>query len=194
MLTDKMVNTEGIEVISYGREFGHFDDKFSDVVIQRFWNNQSIEAVYADFVFSAFGNITHHILSDQTLIAQLRALKPDLFVVTNFPPFRNVLTLPYMLDVPFVTSSPFCDYIGARIPVSLSAVPTQINGDFHTDGMSLYQRLVNGLSHFALIGMHYYVTSTEFVAKCAPNRPLVTTDEILRKAELFIVETDHIMD
>ena len=194
MLTDKMVNIEGVEVISYGKSFGHIDDRLSSTIIDSYWNNVTMGLGQIKTLFQMLNEVNHDILSDKKLINQIKALKPDLLVLTNFPPFRDIVVLPYLLDVPFVMLAPFHDYIGARIPFSLSAAPTQVNGDFHEEGMTFSQRLVNGMIHLAFLGVHSYVTSGEMVSKYAPNRPLLTTDEILRKAELYIVETDHIMD
>ena len=194
MLDQKVVNTDGINVIEYGKNLANFDHDMSSRMISKFWNNETVGFDTVTFMLDFCHNLIQGMLSDQALVSKLRDIKPDLFVLTNGPPIRNLVIFPYMLNSKLAYLSPFNDYIGQRSPFMLSSSPNQLNKDFQDSGMPFVGRLKNSLMNLGILAMHIYVTSDEMVAKFAPDRPRISTDEIMTQAEIFLVETDPIMD
>jgi len=195
MLTKKSIDTRGFNVIKYGDSLPSVETELNAKIINSYWNNVTLGLSEAAWMLGLTARISEAILADKTLIAQLKAINPHMFVINQVPFFRDLVVLPYMLGVPFCMLSPYNDPIGFRVPISLSAIPPQVNGDFHEVGMTFSQRLVNSLMNLAAFGMHeYFSGSSTMVAKYAPNRPLVTTEDIYNTAEVFLVESDYIMD
>lgn len=194
MLKEKMVNAKGINVIRYGEDLGHVDDRISATAVDNFWANNSLGPRQMSAVFELCSETVQSVMTDEKFIAKMKEIKPDLFVTVNVPPFRDILVLPYMLNIPIAFLGPFYDYIGARIPASFASSPTTGNDDFQEIGASFLQRLKNTAIHMMFMVMHIYVSSDEIVAKYAPNRPKISTNEIYNQAEIFLIETDFIMD
>ncbi|XP_005102690.1 UDP-glucuronosyltransferase 2C1 [Aplysia californica] len=194
MLKDNSVNVQGIKVIRYGEYLGHFDDKIATVAVNKFWRNQSMNLGDVPGILNLFNDMVTQILSDKQLVAKFKEIKPDMFVLVKVPFFRDFVILPYMLHVPFSFLCPFHDYVGQRVPISLSSTPLQLNDDFQEEGMTFFQRLKNSMAHLALFFFHEYASSDKLVAKFAPHRPRISTKEIMSQAEIFIVESDPIMD
>ncbi|XP_005100238.2 UDP-glucuronosyltransferase 1A5-like [Aplysia californica] len=60
--------------------------------------------------------------------------------------------------------------------------------------MTFFQSLKNSMAHLALFFLHEYLSSDKLVARFAPHRPRISTREIMSQAEIFILESDPIMD
>ncbi|XP_005106077.1 UDP-glucuronosyltransferase 2C1-like [Aplysia californica] len=194
MLKDNSVNVQGINVIRYGEYLGHFDDKIAAMAVDKFWRNQSM--VLGDFTgfIKFWEDLATQLLSDKQLIAKFKDIKPDLFVLMKQPLLRDFVIFPYMLNVPFSCLCYYHDYVGQRVPISLSSSPMHLNGDFLEEGMTFIQRLKNSVVHLTLFFLHEYATSDKLVAKFAPHRPRISTKEIMSQAEISLVESDPIID
>ncbi|XP_005101386.1 UDP-glucuronosyltransferase 2C1 isoform X2 [Aplysia californica] len=194
MLKDNSVNVQGINVIRYGEYLGHFDEKIGQKVMDNFWRNQSVGLKDIPGYIKLVEDLATQILSDKQLIEKFKEIKPDMFVLMKHPMVRDFVIFPYMLNVPFSFLCYFNDYIGQRVPVSLSSSPLHMNGDFLEQGMTFIQRLKNSMVHFLFLFLHEYTSSDKSVARFAPHRPRISTKEIMSQAEIFIVESDPIMD
>ncbi|XP_005100236.1 UDP-glucuronosyltransferase 2C1-like [Aplysia californica] len=193
VLKDKSVNVQGINVIRYGEYLGHFDDKLGQKVMDNFWRNQSVGLRDIPGYIKLVEDLATQILSEKQLIANFKEIKPDMFVLMKHPMVRDFVIFPYMMNVPFSFLCYFNDYIRQRVPISLPSSPLHMKGDFLEQGMTFIQGLKNSMVHFGFFRSPRE-SSDKSVARFAPHRPRISTKEIMSKAEIFIVESDPIMD
>ncbi|CAL1543780.1 unnamed protein product [Lymnaea stagnalis] len=194
MLDEKMVNVDGVSVVPYGDYLGNVEELFFGKSIEKIWNRESVGVSHMINFFQAMKEMVRKILGDEALESRLRSLEPDLFVITNFPPFKNFVILPYKLDVPFVYMSPFNDLPSQRVPFSPSATACPISASFSNEGMTLVDRLKTAVCNVMILIMDQLVLDDSMVSEFAPQRPQISVEAIQMKAELYIVESDHVLD
>ncbi|XP_059172906.1 UDP-glucuronosyltransferase 1A1-like [Physella acuta] len=194
MLDQNQVNVDGVKVIPYGKYLKNFEKQVFGEVIEKFWRgeNQGLRD-YVSFFQTTHG-VVKQILSDQNLMARLKGLKPDLFVITNSPPFRNFVVITHILGVAFVYLSPFNDLIGQRVPFSPSSTACFGYRGFNIHDMSFLDRLRTAVCNICLSIIDYYFMDDDLVVEFAPHKPKISVVELSLKAELFIIESDHILD
>ena len=194
MVRAKSVNVNGVLPIYFGKDYPDYDSAVGAQSGSQFWNNQTDGISSVTSVVHMANDLINRLLSDHDLLQQLKRIDPDLFVFGHVVMARNIVTMAYMMDKPFVAMSAINDYTSQRIPISLSASPTQIYGGYRLEGMTFQQRFFNSLANLLMTTITAYTSSEDLVAKYVPDRPTISTDRILAKAEIFILECDPIMD
>uniref|UniRef100_A0A0B7BK20 UDP-glucuronosyltransferase n=2 Tax=Arion vulgaris TaxID=1028688 RepID=A0A0B7BK20_9EUPU len=192
MLDGKLVNTDGVNVIAYGDYLGNYGDKLTSNMLEHFWRGEYHHLSVMLEIEKIVQHSVRQILSDQHLIEQLNALKPDLFVLTLVPPFKNIVILPYILNTSFVWMSPFNDLHGFRVPVSPTSTPCQLAG------VASYQFFLDRLKlascNIILMVVGQISGNDSMIAEFAPHRPQTSVNALTLKAEVYLVEGDYILD
>ncbi|KAK6959869.1 UDP-glucuronosyltransferase 1-6 [Biomphalaria glabrata] len=194
LLDSNLVNTDGVKVIPYGQYLNNFDSFFFQTVLDRFWRGENIWVRDYVSLIQSMQAIVRQILTDQNLITTLRTIKPDLFILTNGPFFRNIVTLPYMLNISFAYLGSFNDLPGQRVPFSPSSTACPGYPEFKEEGMGFYGRLATSLCNVVVTFLDHYFMDDKMVAELAPNSPKASVSEISRMAKVYIIESEPILD
>ncbi|KAK6963158.1 UDP-glucuronosyltransferase 1-1 [Biomphalaria glabrata] len=188
-----LVPHKKINIIKYGEYLGDVEARVYEKtqLIEKFWAG-GVETVGSLIPIVNFcKGLLEQILSDQTFIASLRDLKPDFFIIENFMFTRNILVLPYKLDVPFGLIGTYHDYFISRTPFSPAA--DQLFFDDGGDRKSFLQR-VQATILSAAFTVYDIFSDSDVVSRYAPEKPSISIRDIALKAEIFITEIDHILD
>ncbi|XP_025115639.1 UDP-glucuronosyltransferase 2B33-like [Pomacea canaliculata] len=131
------------------------------------------------------------ILSNNSFFEQIKTLRPDFFVLDNLPFTKMLAIIPYRLGVPFAFLGTAYEPNAQRIPI----VPCNIPYPFtpFNRPTTFYQRVVNSLFHLASSLMDPSVYK-DAVSRYAPDMPYLPMDMLIARAEIWLVETDHILD
>ncbi|XP_012938403.2 UDP-glucuronosyltransferase 1A4 [Aplysia californica] len=134
------------------------------------------------------------ILNDTALMERIRSLEPDLMILFNMPGAREFVVLPYVLGIKFVFLGPYHDLHGYRVPFVPSASPFFLTPFDVNEELDLGQRIKNTLQNVALYLINEFVLSADLLSEFAPAKPWMSVPDMMLKAELFLVESDHILD
>lgn len=192
MLHENKANIDGINVIAYGEYLGDYEEMLASKIVQAFWQGESRLYTHMSEFSRVLQETARLILSDRDLQQKLAAIKPDLFVLSHVPPFKNIVILPYMFNASFVLLSPFNDLLGYRVPVSLAATPCQLVGTISQE--SFLDRLKIAACNAVLMILGLVSGNDTMVAEFAPHRPRVSVNELALQAEIYLVEGDHVLD
>ena len=133
----------------------------------------------------------HLLLTNDTFFREIREIRPDFVIVDNNLSLKMMSILPYRLGVPFAFVGTSYDPLTQRVPFSPA-----INPFFYfsfTDRMTFIQRLQNSLVP-VLSAIHDSFVYSDAVARYAPEMPYMPIDMLVARAELWLVEVDHILD
>lgn len=130
-------------------------------------------------------------LRNESLFRQIRDIKPDLVVIDNLPQVKMLAVLPYKMGVPFAFLGSIYHPLDQRIPFSPAVLPMPIFKV--SDRMSFFQRVLNTLVAiiWSMVDPFMY---TDAVARYAPERPYMSADMLVARAEIWLIEMDHILD
>ncbi|KAL8573678.1 hypothetical protein ACOMHN_007231 [Nucella lapillus] len=132
-----------------------------------------------------------NMLRNETFYRQIRDLKPDLVVIDNLPQVKMLAVLPYRIGVPFAYVGSVYLPLDQRIPFSPAVLPLPIMKV--TDHMTFFQRVLTTLIAIGWSLMDPFVY-TDAVARYAPEKPYISADMLIARAEIWLVEMDHILD
>ncbi|XP_070191769.1 UDP-glucuronosyltransferase 2A3-like isoform X2 [Littorina saxatilis] len=133
----------------------------------------------------------HALLSNNTFFTQIRDIRPDFIIVDNIPNLKMMAVLAYRLGVPFAFVGSAYDPIQFRTPFSPAIAPVPLFPFTHR--MTFAQRMQNSLI-FLLSSLHDYSSYSDAVSRYAPEMPDVPLDLLVARAELWLVEMDHVLD
>ncbi|XP_076457785.1 2-hydroxyacylsphingosine 1-beta-galactosyltransferase-like [Babylonia areolata] len=131
------------------------------------------------------------LLRNESFIHTIEEKRPDLIVIDNIASFYAMSVIPYRLGIPFafmgsVYYAPTC-----RIPFSTADAPLVILP--YSNKMNFFQRLHNTL-FFLLLALYNPSIPDDAVSTYAPKMKYLPLIELANKAEIFVVETDHVLD
>lgn len=192
MVDAKLANVDGVKVIAYGEYLGNYEEVLLSMTVHKVWSGkgQSLRDML-NFV-GIMKDTVRTILSDQSLRAKLEAVRPDMFVLTYTPPFRDIAILPYIYNSSFVFLSPFIDVNFNRIPFSPTSTPCPLA--IVSKEYTFLDRLKTAACNMLFMAMDLLSGNDSMVAEFAPHRPEITANELANKAEVFLAESDHILD
>ena len=131
------------------------------------------------------------ILKNEAFTQSIRETNPDLIVIDNIPVFYTTCVIPYRLGVPFAFLGSV--YYPPKMRIPFSPAETPINLLPVSNKMTFTQRLSNAFLY--VLFTVFDPVSSDAVARYAPEMPYLTMDTlVLTKAEVWLVETDHILD
>ncbi|KAI8770867.1 UDP-glucuronosyltransferase 2A3 isoform X3 [Biomphalaria glabrata] len=188
-----LIRNRNIHVLRYGKHHGDMEAYIynKSEVIARFWRRevQSIQALFA--VVNVFKDLVEKILSDPTFIPSIQDLNPDFLVIESFQFIRNMLVLPYKLDIPFGLIGPSHDYFLSRVPFNPASEP--LFSETGSDKKTFTERVKSAVT--SAVFMFYDISAdADVVSRYAPEKPYMSIRDIALKAEVFIAETDHVLD
>lgn len=180
--------------ISEGTKFLHMKDnpaveEFSTLALRVFSPQKN--ATWNE-VLKAMQKACDNLLLDDDWFHSLKAVNATLAIVDGIFMSTCLAIIPYKLSIPFV----FCGAQNSpdihRTPWVFSAFPFKMTT--YSDKMSFMERLHNSF----LISMSYLLppmgAPSKSVKAYAPNKPEISFDDLLRKAELHIIDSDVLMD
>ncbi|KAH9514640.1 hypothetical protein Btru_023164 [Bulinus truncatus] len=184
---------QGVNALSYGDELGDIEANFFQVtqISEIFWSGQPYSSSHVFSVNQFYINISSALLADSDLEDKIKILKPDLFILDNFKFQRHMVILPYKLDIPFAFVGFHHDSYMTRVPFTPAeepcVVPTLVNK------MGFMDRVKSTLIQFLNILFDPFYDHG-LVKRFAPGKPDLTINEIILRAEVFVIFSDHIFE
>ncbi|XP_025101511.1 2-hydroxyacylsphingosine 1-beta-galactosyltransferase-like [Pomacea canaliculata] len=131
------------------------------------------------------------LLTNVSFFHKVKELRPDLFVFDNSRFIHMMTIISYRLGVPFAFLGTFYDPSYQRIPFQPCNIPGPIF--IHNHHMSFLQRVLTTVLHvfYSVVDGFSY---KDAVSRYAPEMPFLTIDMLVARAEIWLVETDHILD
>lgn len=182
------LNTEGMRVIEYPTI--NFDD---DVVYATL-----LEPQYAgrepdlNFLVERLVQMNSAILENETLYREMKTVEPDLVVIDDDASgARMFAVFAYRMRVPFAAVDYTFEPYARRVPFSPAVTPSYMHPFTHH--MTFMERLENTV--FFLVKLIYDpFCYDDAVARYAPEMPYVSLNTLLGRAEIWLVQSDHILD
>ena len=137
------------------------------------------------------GEIFDDLLGNENLLQNIKDKEPDLIVIDNITPFYRTAIIPYRLGKPFAFVGSTYQPIGTRIPFSTAETPHVFLP--YSNKMTFSERLETFLCFVAFTVFSPFYPS-DIVSVYAPEMPYVPMDVLVGRAEVWLVETDHILD
>ncbi|XP_025100126.1 2-hydroxyacylsphingosine 1-beta-galactosyltransferase-like [Pomacea canaliculata] len=131
------------------------------------------------------------LLTNASFFQKVKELRPDLFVFDNLRFMKMMTIISYRLGVPFAFLGITFDPCDQRIPIQPCNIPVPFFSYNHH--MSFLQRVLSTVIHvFSSVvdGFSY----KDAVSRYAPEMPFLTIDMLVARAEIWLVDTDHILD
>ena len=183
-----VLDTTNITVVEYKSEAGNVEEISMKGLRDHYFQRKADDWL---LLFDSIRHLTEGLLQNETFFQLMKTINPDLFVFDNLPFIYMLTIIPYRLGVPFSFLGSAFDPIRQRIPISPAVTPTVMLP--FTDHMSFFQRVANTLL-FAFFASYDHCVQLDAVARYAPEMPYVQIDRLTAKAEIWLVETDHILD
>ena len=190
-VTEKLTKTLKI---SEGIQFLHMKDdpavdEFSQIAMKIFSKEKN--AKWEDLQKSMW-EICDNLLLDEDWFQSLKSVKATFAVVDGIFMSTCLTIIPYRLSIPFILIGAQNTHSIHRTPWVFSAFPTTLTK--YTDRMSFKERFLNSFFHATEYLLPPMGTPSKNVKAYAPDKPEISFGNLLRKAELHIVETDVLMN
>ena len=148
-------------------------------------NWKTVQYVYEQ-ALPVFGKACEQVLGNQKLMAAIEKEKFDIVVLDGVPVFNCFYVIPYKFGIKYMTLSPFLDPWSSGVPASAALEPIQVFPN--TNQQSFFQRLSTAAVYLAFYLLPRRTFSTSyFVEKYAPEKPLTTTHDLYRRSEMFLI-------
>lgn len=144
-----------------------------------------------DGIFELYKKHCDILLTDEAFMRTLRDLDLDLFVIDNIFTIKMLTIIPYRLGVRFAFLGTHYDPVAQRIPFSPPVIPFTLLP--FTDHMTFVERLQTTLLQVTSFFNDPTIYS-DAVSRYAPEMPDIPVDRLVARAEIWLVETDHILD
>ncbi|PVD38268.1 hypothetical protein C0Q70_00879 [Pomacea canaliculata] len=164
------------------------NEDFVKSLVEKYFKGQQVDIQ----IFSRNGKeFCDRILGDKSLFEEIKALSPDFFVLDNLAITTMLAIIPYRLGVPFAFVGTVYEPNIQRIPVLHCNMPSVTNGFSHP--RNFYKSIVSSLDGLSFAVEDPYVYN-DAVSRYAPEMPYLPMDMLTARAEIWLVETDHILD
>ncbi|PVD38269.1 hypothetical protein C0Q70_00880 [Pomacea canaliculata] len=186
IVNKRVLDTTNFTVIELS-EFPNNED-FVNSLVEKYFKGQQVDKQILTRNGKEFCD---RILGDKSLFEEIKALSPDFFVLNNLPITTMLAIIPYRLGVPFAFVGRLYEPNTQRIPVLHCNIPSYPNGFNHP--RNFYKSIaisLDGLS-FAVEDPYVY---NDAVSRYASEMPFLPMDMLIARAEIWLVETDHILD
>lgn len=185
------LNTAGLGVITYSPSMDMDDDYCVELFFKPFLAQTEIDEHKVVEIGQQF---SEEVFRNDTLFQEMKKVKADLFVFDDTIAITAMLAVfPYRLGIPFVcldfTFRPFM----RRIPFSPATIPTFMTDMGVGEVMTFRQRLLNTwawvMDYVNTPGHELY---EDAVRRYAPEMPYLSLDQLLNRAEVWLVQLDHV--
>nr|KAG5703169.1 hypothetical protein BaRGS_027334 [Batillaria attramentaria] len=131
------------------------------------------------------------LLRNTSFFNEIKALHPDLVVIDNIPMLKVLTIIPYRLGVPFSFVGSAYQPTVQRVPVSPAVTPVPI---FAFNQHMTFSQKVQNTMLFLLTCLVDPSVYSDAVARYAPEMPYLPIDMLVARADIWLVEMDHILD
>nr|KAG5703170.1 hypothetical protein BaRGS_027335 [Batillaria attramentaria] len=133
------------------------------------------------------------LLSNASFFREVESLRPEFVVLDNLPFMKALTIIPYRLHIPFSFVGSVYEPVAQRVPFSPAVTPSPFFG--FSQNMTFFQRVQNTLMVlYGLVWRGDPMVRKDAVARYAPEMPYLPIDMLAAKAEIWLVEMDHILD
>ncbi|KAK7113576.1 UDP-glucuronosyltransferase 2A1-like [Littorina saxatilis] len=181
------LDTSDLNVVLYDTPFD-IEDRTMPRLPERYFKGMSDNY---DELETIMKEHCERILKNHTFFKTLQHIKPDFVVIDNLSLVYMLVILPYKLGVPFAFVGSSYDPIAQRVPFSPAVTPLPVFP--YSDHMTFFQRVKNTLV-FLKHCWNYKDAYEDAVARFAPEKPSIPVDMLIARAEMWLVEMDHILD
>ncbi|PVD38923.1 hypothetical protein C0Q70_01548 [Pomacea canaliculata] len=185
----RVLDTTNVTVIQYKNEV-NLEEGLSTLVIDRYMKRLPPDRP------SYLGLVKKYIygqLSNDSLLAEFKQVRPDFVILDCVPFYKMMAIIPHRLRLPFgFVGFSFTDSISMRVPASTSVTPYIFAGPY-TQHMTFMQRMHNTMHYFQSAFLDPTMDGN-VVERYAPNMPNIPIDMLVARAEIWLIDTDHILD
>ncbi|XP_076457769.1 2-hydroxyacylsphingosine 1-beta-galactosyltransferase-like [Babylonia areolata] len=187
VLEKDYLDTHGLNTIPYDTLPG-LEETFDALMIRSYFDNKPGNVIELCQLSKEIFNV---MLKNDSFIRTIKQLSPDLIVIDNLPNAYVVSIIPYRLGIPFAFMGSYYDLPTLRVP--FSPADSAFNFLTFSNKMTFLQRLQNTFSY-----IQFAVSSPSFtddaVSMYAPEMKYIPLHDLVRQAEIFLVELDHVLD
>ncbi|KAL8579441.1 hypothetical protein ACOMHN_026806 [Nucella lapillus] len=186
LLAKGVLNTSRLNIIEYSTH-QNVEDTTMHELRDKYFSGEGAD-------FPAFGQLMKQfcqsLLKNETFFQVIKTIRPQFIIIDNVL-LKMFSVIPYRLGVPFVFVGTAYDPLSARVPFSPAVTPIPLFP--FTDNMDFTDRFKNVILFLLSMVMDPFVES-DAVATYAPEMPYLPLDMLVTRADLWLVEMDHILD
>ncbi|XP_076468962.1 2-hydroxyacylsphingosine 1-beta-galactosyltransferase-like [Babylonia areolata] len=187
LLARKVLDTSSLTVVEYQTD-DHIEERIMEGFRDNYFRGQRDDwFIFINFLKAHADNV----LTNQSFFQEIKALRPEFVIIDNIPNLRVMSIIPYRLGIPFAFLGTAYDPIAQRVPFSLADSPVPIFPFTHH--MTLAQKLQSAAVHI-MTALYDMTTHPHAVSRYAPEMPYIPLDMLVAKADLWLVEVDHVLD
>ncbi|KAK7506363.1 hypothetical protein BaRGS_00002475 [Batillaria attramentaria] len=181
------LNMTNLHVVMYDVPFNIEENTMAELP-ERYFKDESVNYGELETIMRQH---CERFLKNNTMFKTLKHLHPDFVVIDNLSLVYMLTILPYRLGVPFAFVGSSYDPIAQRVPFSPAVTP--LPAFPYSDHMTFFQRVVNTLV-FLRRCWTYPSKYEDTVSRFAPEKPYLPMDILVARADIWLVEMDHILD
>ena len=140
-----------------------------------------------------FDKFCPYLVEDISLLETLRQRKFSMTIIDTLFVNLCVSVIPYKLSIPYIQLGRSFKLQDMRALVHPGVFPAFWVLPF-TDKMSYLQRVQNSLIYLKLVSFPDPLHPSDIVGKFAPEMPHLTNQQLQAKTELYLLETDELID
>ena len=187
LLEKGYVNTSAFRVIPY-QTLPLVEERTASLFIEPYFEGKPRNIFE---YMRVIGEIFDDLLGNENLLQNIKDKDADLIVIDNITPFYRTAIIPHRLGKRFAFVGSTYDPIHTRIPFSTAETPHFFLP--YSNKMTFSQRLETFL-YFVAFTVFNPLYPSDIVSVYAPEMPYVPMDVLVGRAEVWLVETDHILD
>ena len=165
------------------------------------FNNMSTEVVKQCFSgktgsirpYENFGKFCQYLVEDLALMETLQKRKFDMAVIDTLFVNLCLSVIPYKLSIPFIHYGRSFKMQEMRAIVHPGVYPATMALSL-SDKMSYLQRVQNTFIYIKLMAYPDSIYPSDIVGTFAPEMPHLTNQQLQAKTELYLLETDELLD
>ncbi|KAL8579437.1 hypothetical protein ACOMHN_026802 [Nucella lapillus] len=182
LLAKGVLNTSRLNIIEYSTE-----ENVEETTLYALRDMYFVGKVEFVLIMDYF---CHSLLKNETFFQVIKTVSPQFIIIDNV--FIQMFSVfPYRLGVPFAFVGTAYDPVAMRVPFSPTVTPTAIFP--FSDRMTLIETLIN-IFVYLLTMVFYFNKLSSAVATYTPEMPYLPLDMLVARADLWLVEMDHILD
>ena len=139
------------------------------------------------------GKLCPYLVGDKVLMETLRKRKFDAAIIDTVLANLCISVIPYKLSIPYIHFGRIFQLEQMRTIVHPGVYPATFFLAL-SDKMSYLERVYNTLVYTMLMVFPDTINPPDVVGKFAPEMPHLTNEQLQAKTELYLLETDEIID
>ncbi|XP_005098325.1 UDP-glucuronosyltransferase 1A4 [Aplysia californica] len=193
MRRSEQVDTRDINIVSYGE---YVKDLGNVIMVEcgvydNFWAGKDQDLKTVSRIGEAMSQNSIELVKDAAFISDIKRIQPHLIVLDWTPFCHSMLALPYKLNIPFAFYGSYHNPANARVPFTAACNPSPISE--LKDKLTFLERVQNFFVLFAIMTYNPFCDQ-DIISILVPEKPPIAVRDLSVLAEIFLVETDHILD